>query len=95
MCVDDYDRDDDGSNDEHHGEEHVFPDERDSAGGGGDQLHNNQQENGQRQQDRDGEGHLFTWRTQRTNSMHMITKSGHDGGPRLFSHTDEATGFEM
>lgn len=60
--VDDDDGDDDGGNDENHGEEHVFPNQRNSAGGGGDQLHNNQQEDSQRQQDRDGQGHLLAWR---------------------------------
>lgn len=60
--VDDDDGDDDGGDDKHHREEHVFPYERNSAGGGGDQLHNDQQEDGQRQQDRDGQSHLFTCR---------------------------------
>lgn len=62
MCVNDDDSDDDGGDDKHHCEEHVFPYEWNSAGGGGDQLHNNQQEDSQRQQDRDGESHLFAWR---------------------------------
>lgn len=62
MRVDDDDGDDDGGDDKHHGEEHVFPYERNSAGGGGDQLDDNQQEDSQRQQDGDGESHLFTWR---------------------------------
>lgn len=62
MCVDDDDSDDDGGNDHYHCEEHVFPYEGNSTGSGGDQLHNNQQEDSQRQQDRDGESHLFTCR---------------------------------
>lgn len=61
MRVDDDDGDDDGGDDKHHCEEHVFSYERNSAGGGGDQLHNNKQEDSQRQQDRDGQSHLFTY----------------------------------
>lgn len=68
VCVDDNDGDDDGGDDKNHGEEHVFPYQRNSAGGGGDQLHNNQQEDSQRQQDRDGQGHLLTWRGGRRNT---------------------------
>lgn len=59
--VDDDDRDDDGGDDEHHREQHVFPDEGNGTGGGGDQLHDDQQEDSERQQDGDGEGHLFSW----------------------------------
>lgn len=70
--VDDDDGDDDGGDDKHHGEEHVFPNERNSAGGGGDQFHNNQQEDSERQQDGDGESHLFTWRHgQRRTYLHQ------------------------
>lgn len=61
--VDNNDSDDDGCNDKHHGEEHVLPNEWYSARGRRDQLHNDQQEHSQRQQDRDAEGHLLTWKT--------------------------------
>lgn len=63
MSVDNNDSDDDGGDDKDHGEEHVLPNEGYGTGGRGDQLHNNQQEYGQRQQDRDAEGHLLTWKT--------------------------------
>lgn len=66
MGVDDNDSDDDGGNDKHHGEQHVLPNERHSTGGRRDQLHDDQQEHSQREQDRDAEGHLLTWRTQWT-----------------------------
>lgn len=62
MRVDDNDGDDDGGDDEHHREEHVLSYERNGAGGGGDQLHDDEQEDSQRQQDGDGQSHLFTWR---------------------------------
>lgn len=61
--VDNNDSDDDGCNDKHHGEEHVLPNEWYSARGRWDQLHNDQQEHSQRQQDRNAEGHLLTWKT--------------------------------
>lgn len=62
VCIDDNDSDDDAGDDKHHSEEHVFSNERNSTGGGGDQLHNNKQEDSQRQQDGDGQSHLFTYR---------------------------------
>lgn len=73
MRVNDDDSDDDGGDDKHHCEEHVFPYERNSAGGGRDQLHNNEQEDSQGQQDRDGQGHLFTWTGGHKDSGYIYT----------------------
>lgn len=72
MRVDDYDGDDDGGDDKNHSEEHVFPYERNSTGGRGDQLHDNQQEHSQRQQNGDGESHLFPWRQMDTQDSLLI-----------------------
>lgn len=70
VSVDDNDSDDDRGNDKDHGEEHVLPNEWYSAGGRGNQLHNDQQEHSQRQQDRDAESHLFTYKTQQITTVY-------------------------
>lgn len=74
VCVDDDDRDDDGGDHKNHSEEHVFPYERDSAGSGGNQLNDNQQEDSQRQQDRDGQGHLLALSQGEKKTLHLKTQ---------------------